>query len=286
MAVAFSVIVPVYEMWHLIPGLLAALGQQSIGSDQFEVLLADNGSSHFDPPAELPQNVRIIHCTQPGSYAARNAAAAEASGEWLAFTDSDCLPKPDWLAALWQEASRHAQPAVLVGAVDMFSSPRPNSYEIYDLVRGIPQQRYARHGYGATANLAVPRTVFQSMSGFDARRFSGGDAEFCRRAAAAGAMIVYVDAARVRHPARNSWPELAIKSRRILGGQLRVGSPRARAYRLARLIVPPIVAWWRFLHAPYPLRYRLVAAAIQTRLWGVELLEAVRLMTGRTAERR
>lgn len=287
MAISFSVIVPVYEMWELVPGLLDALGQQTIGSERFEVILADNGSRRFEPPATLPPNVRIVRCEQPGSYAARNAAAADAGGDWFVFTDADCLPRKEWLAALAEAIGQQREPTVLVGAVEMFAAgDKPNAYEIYDLVRGIPQQRYASRGYGATANLAVARTMFQELGGFDGARFSGGDAAFCRRATAAGAAIVYIDAARVRHPARASWDELATKNRRILGGQLRTGSATARAYRLMRVIAPPFVAWWRFGRAPFPLRYRAVAMLVQLRLWGVDLREAMRLLTGGRAERR
>ena len=35
--------------------------------------------------------VRIISCETPGAAAARNAGVATASGNWLLFSDSDCV---------------------------------------------------------------------------------------------------------------------------------------------------------------------------------------------------
>jgi glycosyltransferase involved in cell wall biosynthesis len=285
-----SVIVPVYEQWNLVPALLACLDRQTLPSEEFEIILVDNGSKSFGsesfvPPA-LPGNARIIQCARPGSYAARNAAADQASGEWLAFTDSDCLPEPGWLEALMAAAAAANGPTILVGAVDMRAAgPRPNAYEIYDILKGIPQQRYAARGYGATANLATSAGVFRDLGGFDAARLSGGDADFCRRAGARGTVVTFVESARVGHPARSTWLELKTKARRVKGGQVTIGSLRRRLWWGFRTITPPIIAWWRFAQAPQPAGYRLTAMAVQFRLWLVEIGEVVRLAAGGRAER-
>jgi glycosyltransferase involved in cell wall biosynthesis len=284
MAMRLSVLVPVYEQWDLVPALLACLAAQTLPQDRFEVILSDNGSPHLAPPAALPANVRIVTCADPGSYAARNAAAAAATGDWFAFTDADCLPEPGWLAALVVAATDRT---ILVGAVDIRPAGNPpNAYEIYDMLKGIPQQRYASRGYGATANLAVAADLFRELGGFDPARLSGGDAEFCRRAGAAGARVQYVANARVTHPARATWEDVSTKARRVLGGQLAAGSLARRAAFLLRALGSPILPSWRFLRAPFPLPHRLMAIGVQLRLWGVELGEALRLMTGGKAERR
>ncbi|MGJ7461886.1 glycosyltransferase family 2 protein [Halomonas sp. MA07-2] len=57
-----TVIIPVYEHWHLIPALVQCLQRQKLSQESFEVLLVDNGSTHFSPPAELPGNICILHC--------------------------------------------------------------------------------------------------------------------------------------------------------------------------------------------------------------------------------
>jgi glycosyltransferase involved in cell wall biosynthesis len=282
-----SVLVPVYEQWDLVPALLQRLAAQLLPQDQFEIILADNGSHDFHGPETLPPNVRIVSCAQPGSYAARNAAAASASGQWFAFTDADCLPEPGWLAALTSAGDAADSRTILVGAVAVRPARNPpNAYEIYDMIKGIPQDRYASRGYGATANLAVSAALFRELGGFDAARLSGGDAEFCRRAGAAGAKVRYVPDASVEHPARDNWEAIATKSRRVLGGQIVAGSFGRRAAFLLRAVSPPVIAWARFARAPYPIRYRATAMWLQLRLWGTEIAEAARLLAGAGAERR
>ena len=288
-ALPCSVIVPIYEHWHLIPELLRCLEAQTYEQQKFEVLLIDNGSQHFEPPESIPPNVRILRCATPGSYAARNYGIAQAQGEWLVFTDADCLPRAGWLKALMRQAnSLKDNDAVLAGAVEMKpSSPHPSIYEMYDLVKGIPQAWYVSRGYAVTANLAVSAEFAKRIDGFESKRFSGGDADFVRRAVSQGASLHYTEEAVVDHPARDSWQALATKARRIKGGQLTSGNFRQRAIWIIRTMLPPVLAWYRFLlRSRQPWRYRLMASILQARLWGVEALEALRLLFQQRAERR
>jgi GT2 family glycosyltransferase len=287
---ALSVIVPVFRHWELVPGLLAALAGQDMEPGAVEILLVDNDPATPHPPLALPANARLLPCPAPGSYAARNAGAAEARGALLVFTDADCRPLPGWLAALARAAE--ATPGMLLaGSVEMEPAParadgRVNPFAAYDRIRGIPQALYVAHGYGATANLAVPRTVFERLGGFDAGRFSGGDAAFCRRAGRAGHGIRLVETAVVRHPCRDSWTTLAIKARRVKGGQITGGTARSRATWFLRSLTPPLRATTRFLRAEAPWPERRAAIGVLYRLWGLELAEIARLLAGGRPERR
>lgn len=278
-----SVVVPVYRHWTLAPGLLAALAAQSLGAERFEILLVDNDGAA--PDLALPPNARLLACAEPGSYAARNAGAAEARGALVAFTDADCRPEPDWLEAL-RAASLSRPDGLLAGPVRMIPPARPDAFAAYDLVRGIPQAAYVRRGYAATANLAVPAAVFRALGGFDARRFSGGDAEFCRRAGAAGHAVALVPEAVVGHPCRTGWDGIATKARRTKGGQVAAGPLPRRVAWILRTLSPPVRDTLAYLRAPFPARDRARAIAVRFRVWGVELAETARLLAGGTPERR
>jgi len=282
-----SIIVPVYEQWSMVPALLRALDSQPTNV-KTEILLVDNRSDIFRPPEQLPPNATILVCNTPGSYAARNFGVEQSSGEILIFTDADCRPRPGWLRHM-VEALAGMPDRLVAGDIVMISDQeKPNAYEMYDLVRGIPQRRYVSHGYAATANVAVTRALFDKLGGFDARRKSGGDADFCRRAIKAGAKLVFEPRAVVEHPARSTWAELTTKARRVKGGQIRHQKSRGRLLiNVIRTFLPPGGAIVNFLNSTnWPLSYRLVAIAIQLRLWVVEIAEVLRLLTGAEEERR
>lgn len=265
------------------------LARQTIEQQAWELLLVDNGSTSISLPVVLPINTRVLYCSQAGSYAARNHGAAEAQGDFFVFTDADCLPADDWLEHL-REAAGSNGPALCLcaGAIKMVSdTDKPSASEIYDLVRGIPQQRYVSQGWATTANLMVPRRVFEDLGGFDATRFSGGDADFCRRAVALGLRLNYLPKAIVHHPARKEWAELVTKVRRMKGGQIAAGTRRQRLIWSVRTMIPPFRPSWHCLSAPHASwRHRWVAAGLQWRLWWVGVQEMFRLLFGGAAERR
>ena len=161
-SIVFSVIVPVYEQWELVPNLLRAIEQQTLGLQNIELILVDNGSRDPMDPTMLPPFARLYRCQTPGSYAARNMGARYAQGQWLVFTDADCVPNRDWLAAL-QAAVRSERSFLLAGPVNIVAArEQPNWCEVYDMVRGIPQAHYVKRGYAATANLTVSRGVYDA----------------------------------------------------------------------------------------------------------------------------
>ena len=221
----------------------------------------------------------------PGSYAARNAGAAAAQSDWLLFTDADCLPQPGWIAA-YRRAMAERTSRLLAGPIEMLSGPRPGFVESYDCVRGIPQERFVARGYAVTANLAVEAALFRKLGGFDAKRYSGGDAEFSRRAAAAGSPVVLVPEARVVHPCRTEWAEVLGKARRLRGGQILHGRPRRRIAWVLRGVLPPLDEALRLGTARVPLAMRARALAVLWVVWAVGIAEMVRLGLGGQPERR
>lgn len=279
-----SVIVPVYETWHLIPSLVECLQRQTVSGDKFEVILVDNGSSSVNA-SSMPSNYLLLRCEKPGSYCARNRGVAQSRGAILAFTDSDCLPEPNWLRNLVEGIS---ESELRAGAVEIFTSATgPTLIERYDQIKGIPQSLYVSRGYAATANLAVPAELFRSLGGFDEGRYSGGDAEFCRRALRFGARLTYVADAVVNHPARNSWLEVVTKARRVKGGQIKSGPFSRRLLWLLRTLLPPVVEWKRIMMCKKGSALdRACALAIEAALWFVRLGETIRLLFGGNPERK
>jgi GT2 family glycosyltransferase len=72
--------------------------------DRYDVVVVDNGSTDGTPEAcraRAAQEARIdlrVEAVAGLVGAARNAGARIAAGELVAYTDSDCIPTPGWLA--------------------------------------------------------------------------------------------------------------------------------------------------------------------------------------------
>jgi glycosyltransferase involved in cell wall biosynthesis len=244
-----SVIIPVFNDAERLGRCLAALARQTYPAGRFEVVVVDNGSADDIRPLLAPHPWAVLASeTRPGSYAARNAGLAVARGDVLAFTDSDCVPEPEWLACGVACLQRHPECGLVAGAITVFfrEPERPTAVELYESITAFPQQKYVeKYRYGATANMFTRRDVFARVGSFDAALTSGGDREWGQRVHAAGLPLVYADEARVQHPARRSFGELSHKIVRVTNGMERLrarqpGSLRPFAKALARDLLPPL----------------------------------------------
>lgn len=216
-----TVIIPTFEDWDRLQMCLNCLARQTVAPDLFEVIVANNNASGALPALlRLPANARVIHATKPGSYAARNAALREAQGEVLFFTDSDCQPDRRWIEAGLARIATLGPLGRVTGKVELF--PKGQGWtgaELYDRVFSFDQKHFLRNGWGVTANLVVRRATFDLVGLFDEDRFSGGDRTWNMRATQLGCELVLCEETLVLHPARANFAELAMKIRRLFGGE-------------------------------------------------------------------
>jgi len=243
----------------------------------------DHGSNDWPSQPSFPLPLEVIVHPHPGSYGARNRAALDWAVDVLAFTDADCQPDPDWIkAGVKALQCSDRQRRLVAGRIvlEPHAPGYPSAGEQLDQILGFDQARTVRRaGFGVTANLFVAQACFQELGGFHRRTHSGGDREFCHRAVAAGAVLLFEASAVVRHPARE-WAELVHKQRRIVGGRLSMaGDQPLKRLRVLGLSMRPLISEcvrvWRF--EPLSWRRRCVLLSLVMRLRLAVFLEWLRL---------
>lgn len=100
-----SVIVPCYKVEQLLPVCFESLAGQSYPNT--ELIFIDDGSPDncgrlLDGYALKDPRVKVIHQQNRGLSGARNAGLDIASGELIAFLDSDDRADKDWLLSLYR----------------------------------------------------------------------------------------------------------------------------------------------------------------------------------------
>ena len=231
MSLAASVVIPHYNDPAGLELCLKALEAQSFPRESFEIIVADNASPcGIDAVrAVVRDRARLIEVPEQGAGPTRNGGAAIAYGEVLAFTDSDCVPAPDWLEA----GLRALEKADIVGGkmtvlVDRRRKLTPA--EAFELVFAFNNRLYIEQKhFSVTANLFVRNADFKRVGGF--RTGVSEDQEWCLRARAMGLGITYAEDAEVGHPARTSWAELIRKWRRLVSEQYLI----TREWKFGRL---------------------------------------------------
>ena len=156
-----SVIVPTRDRGTSLALTLDALSAQTY--DDFEVVVIDDGSSDDTPAviAAAGPRVRGVRTEGIGAVMARCAGIKQSRGDVLAFTDSDCVPQPDWLA--------HGVVAIDAGA-DIAQGRTIPERTVGPLERSISHS--VDDGLFATCNMFYRRDAYERAGGFDRVAFS------------------------------------------------------------------------------------------------------------------
>ncbi len=198
-----SVIVPCFDAAATLERCLTSLREQESLDFESEIIVVDNNSR--DASAEIAgatEGVVLLREWEQGAYAARNRGIVHARGEWLVFTDPDCVAEPDWLAELLRPFADTAVKIVNGRSLLHGRSLAMRTLGDYEHVKDamILGGEETNLYYGHTNNMAVRREVFAMLGPFETRR-RGADVICVRRCAdhfGAGS-VVYCPEARVEH---------------------------------------------------------------------------------------
>lgn len=217
-----SVIVPVYNDAQRIGKCIESLLQQTYPREKYEVIVIDNGSTDETLEVIKKYSVKLlIEDKIQSSYAARNKGIKNARGEVIAFTDSDCIPDPDWIEKGVNNLLRVPNCGLVAGKINMFfkNPEEPNAVELYDKIKGFSQKEdVEKSKFGSTANVFTFKKVFENVGLFNDRLKSGGDNEWGRRVFSFGYQQVYAEDTCIAHPTRYTFGELNKRIRRLAGG--------------------------------------------------------------------
>lgn len=199
-AAAVSVIVAVRDAESTLEACLDSLVRLDPPGGPVELLVVDNGSTDGTSRVleRFRRHVRVVHESERGPAAARNAGIRHARGDWIAFTDADCVVDPGWLRALLPPLE---DPSVGIAGGRIVSIRPCNRIElfgerIHDHERAILR---LRPPYAITMNWASRREVLETHGLFNEKLLRGSDADMAYRIHSAGLRIVYRPDAIVAH---------------------------------------------------------------------------------------
>ncbi|MBW4621278.1 MAG: glycosyltransferase [Cyanosarcina radialis HA8281-LM2] len=203
----FSIVIPTYNRPDRLKSCLQALSQLDYPRDRFEVIAVDDGSSialnSVVEPFQSQLQLTLWRQENAGPAAARNAGAAMAKGQFLVFTDDDCMPATNWLTALSDRLA--TSPQSLIGGQTLNALPdnvcSTASQLLIDYLYEYYNANSDRAHFFASNNFAMPTAAFRAIGGFDTTfpLAAGEDREFCDRWLHAGYTMAYAPEVQIYH---------------------------------------------------------------------------------------
>lgn len=201
-----SVIVASYNGRRTLESCLTSLSK--LNYPDYEIILVDDGSTDSTPQivTQHPHIHYVRHEKNLGLSTARNTGIAAATGEIIAFTDSDCRVDEDWLYFL--VADLLSGEFVGVGGPNLLPPEDSALAAAVMASPGGPVQvmlgdREAEHIPGC--NMAFTKRALTEIGGFDpVFTKAGDDVDLCWRLQRAGFKIGFSPAAVVWHHRRET----------------------------------------------------------------------------------
>jgi len=241
----FSVVIPAYNSVASLKRCLEGLAALRYPRERFEVIVSDDGSPAPLAPVAAPftdrLRLRVVTHPNSGPGAARNRGAQVAEGTYLVFTDSDCIPCPDWLEMLARRFAWSPHHLICGGIVNAL--PRNPFSAATQLVVTFAHEYHARRPDGErvfnSSNIAMPADRFRQLGGFDESLRTAEDYDLCHRWQQAGYGVTYEPAARVYHAHEltfaSFWRQHFSYGRGLLRWRLRVARQTGRRLKGQRV---------------------------------------------------
>jgi glycosyltransferase involved in cell wall biosynthesis len=254
-----------------LPECLDALCALAYPERSLDIVVVDNAPTDDSTRALLRDRyprIRYLVEPRPGLDWARNRAILESRGEILAFTDDDVSVDAWWARSLARVFTEEPDAVVVTGLIvaDEIDTEPQRLFEDYGgFARGFHRRHFRvdraggesaayLHGgagkFGAGANMAFRRSVFDSIGLFDpaldvgTATNGGGDLEMFFRVLKEGHTLVYEPAAIVRHRHRRTYGQLRTQLANNGVGFYAYLVRSAAVYPEDRLAFARLGLWW------------------------------------------
>jgi GT2 family glycosyltransferase len=220
--IELSVLIATRNRHDLLRRCLDSLGSQTQDPADFEVIVADDGSS--DGSAAMaeglatPFRLRALRLEGGGQAAAQNAALEVAEGEACLFLDDDVIASPD---LIMEHVKAHREDARAVGIGSLRQQPpdRPDWYALmfartwnahYEKFDDEEPQWFDCYG----ANISAPRAKLAEVGGVATEFDVGFDLELGYRLEKAGCTFRYLPQAHGVHDDQKRGRQMLLNARR------------------------------------------------------------------------
>lgn len=177
-----SVVIPTFNRLSMLKAALSSIWRQR--DRPLEIIVVNDGSTDDTSRylASISDKIKFLDQPNRGPAAARNLGAARATGDYIAFLDSDDLWLP-WTLNVYCGVAQAHNPSLILARAMHFSSSQPSI--VQEELRCTNYQDYfksAKNDIFVTGSaIIVAREAFKKVGGFDETMDAAEDHDFLYR---------------------------------------------------------------------------------------------------------
>jgi glycosyltransferase involved in cell wall biosynthesis len=178
----FSIVIPTYNLGHLIGRAIGSVLKQPLGD--FELIVVDDGSkdnTRLEVEKFQDSRIRYVFQENKGVCGARNHGARLASGKFLVFLDADDWLKEDTLNVFFSGIRPDTN--IVLGSIYWF-----NATGILKRLIS-PNIKEGKFNQGLPGSFAIDSALFSKMGGYDENLFYSENSDLFLRLRLANKML-------------------------------------------------------------------------------------------------
>lgn len=181
MPLKISVIICSYNREKYIVNAMHSLYNQTIGRQDYEVIVVDNNSTDNTKQVcteyiegKQDYNIQYVEEKKQGATFARNTGAAIAQGEYFVFMDDDAVANEDFLEQILAFFAAHPDADGVGGKIIPLyvpGEPKWMSYYVSSLVGNFDYSKevkeFEKNKFPLESNMVTTKKIFEESGGFD-----------------------------------------------------------------------------------------------------------------------
>ena len=202
-SISTSVIIPAFNSHEILKKCIDSILSQTINRNQFEIIVVDDGSTDNTVNIAKESGVdEVLEIKHAGQGSARNCGARHARADIIAFIDSDCQAKKDWLEIILKELQTNdAIAGSLHNGINNMISWSEYLLEFSDFDENLKRSPI---NFASGANQAYKKNDFLSTIGFKEDLNYSEDVFFGKTFSDIGKRIIFVPEIQVSHYGRRN----------------------------------------------------------------------------------